>query len=167
MTINVTIIKNNASPFSFQRDTWEEARLEVIRVAHDPLNGITNSKAPVFMSESSAKFPTLQHHTVRSIFDDNRKDGLTAGEKEDAQDARKQRAENFIRMEDSRLKYLERAIIDSLQATGDSTLGNLVKAAGRTDLCRETFDEVRDALTRLIKQGRVTPIGHHHYRAGS
>ena len=164
MTINVTIIKNNVSPFSFQSDTWEDARRKVARIADNPNTGIKSS-APVFMSDIDAKIPSLEQHAVGSIRDDNREDGLsastpTSSTKKDAEDARTQRAENFIRLEEIRRSNLEHAIIDTLRANGDSTLVTLRKAAGRTDT-----SGVLDALTRLISGGAVITTGSRHYRA--
>ena len=77
MTIRTTIIRNDATIFSFDSESWNAARLETVRIASDSWNRIALS-APVFMCDASESKPRLQQHTVGSIREDNEKDSLTA-----------------------------------------------------------------------------------------
>ena len=76
MDINITIIRSDATPISSRSDTWEEARLEVVRLA--ARDQITNSDAPVFMCDRHDNSPRYEQHTLRSIRKDNDTEGLGA-----------------------------------------------------------------------------------------
>ena len=134
--IRTTIIRNDATILSFDSDSWDAARLEAIRLADDPWHKITNSDAPVFMSDTRHSPARMQRHTVRSIRQDNERDKLSAA-----------------------VQNLADWIDQHLRKNGDSTIVQLAKALGRSEF------EIEEGLTRLGHQGRTSRVGARYYRA--
>jgi hypothetical protein len=66
MRINVLIVKPDASPVSFQAETWERACNEVFSMAHDLFYGLTMS-CQVFMRDVDDQSSYIECHTVKEV----------------------------------------------------------------------------------------------------